>query len=218
MLDLILQLDCRLFMFFNSYLTNSFFDWFMPFITDAKTWVPLIFLIWLYVIIKGNKRVRVIALAALVATGLADPFCARILKKNIKRSRPCAVEETETFSARMLTSRRGSRSFPSNHAANTAAFAATITFAAGIKLGWPLVIASLLVGYSRVYCGVHYPFDVLMGWLIGTFFGWFMVKVIVNRYWPAKDSVLVQSSAPKPVEPESSDSVSDAQKQSPDQS
>lgn len=203
MLDSILQLDNRLFMLLNSDLTNGFFDWFMPFITDAKTWVPLIFMVWLYAIIKGNKRVRIIALAAVITTSLADPFCARILKKNIKRSRPCAVEETETFSARMLTSRRGSRSFPSNHAANTAAFASSITFAAGIKFGWPLVLASFLVGYSRVYCGVHYPFDVLTGWLIGTVFGWFMIRVIVNRYWPVKDPVLEQSSVPKPGEPES---------------
>ena len=179
MFEAIIDIDTRLFMLFNSQLTNGFFDWFMPFITNAKTWVPLIFFVWLFFVIRGSRRTRIIAFAALIATGSADLFCARVLKKNIYRPRPCSVEETDTFRSRMLIRRRSSMSFPSNHAANTAAFASTVFWGAGYKFGLPLGFMAFMSGYSRVYCGVHYPFDVMTGWLIGAFIGWLTFRIFV---------------------------------------
>ncbi|CAB4243293.1 conserved membrane protein of unknown function [Methylacidimicrobium sp. AP8] len=63
------------------------------------------------------------------------------------------------------------RSFPSGHAANNAALAYLATAFYGPRFAWVWLWAGL-VGYSRVYLGVHYPSDVLAGWLAGAFYGW----------------------------------------------
>lgn len=62
-------------------------------------------------------------------------------------------------------------SFPSSHAANTAAVAAIVLCMRGWLMGFPVLLLSLIVSFSRVYVGVHYPVDVLYGMLLGLFLG-----------------------------------------------
>lgn len=98
--------------------------------------------------------------AWLVAGGLAvavvDPLCARVLKPAVGRERPCralaGVEAPNGCGA--------AQSMPSVHAANTAALAAAT--------GSPLLIGiAALTGASRVVTGVHWPSDVIVGWIVG---------------------------------------------------
>ena len=166
-METLIGIDHFLFQIFNSDLTCSFLDWFMPIITNAKIWMPFILLAWLGMIFSGRRNLRVLALILLVGVGANDLICARLLKKNIGRLRPCSLEQTETFKCRLLLPKKGSKSFPSNHASNTAAFAGIVLFYAGIKVGLPFLLLSFIVGYSRVYVGVHFPLDVVAGWIIG---------------------------------------------------
>jgi undecaprenyl-diphosphatase len=177
-LDTLISLDQSIFMLLNSGYTFSFLDWFMPFITNAKTWMPIILIVWLYMLAVGDRKMRVLALALLVAVGCTDLICARLLKKNIGRLRPCSLQETATFKCRLLLPRKSSKSFPSNHAANTAAFAATIFFFMGIKLAVPFIFLAIIIGYSRIYVGVHFPADVLAGWVVGIFLAWLTWKLL----------------------------------------
>ncbi len=181
MMQYLVQLDHALFQLLNSQLINGFFDWFMPFITDAKTWMPLVLIAWLFFICAGGRQARVLALALLVSVGLTDIICARVFKKAVGRLRPCAIEQTENFKCRLLLPKKTSKSFPSNHAANTAAFAAATAVICGFKPAIPLMIVAFLIGYSRIYVGVHFPFDVLAGWLVGV-----AIAVAVSRFLKAK--------------------------------
>lgn len=181
MLDAILAADHRLFMLLNGQLVNGFLDWFMPFITDAKTWLPFVLLAWLIMICRGGKRLRVLALALLLSVGGTDLFCARVVKKAVGRARPCSLEQTETFKCRLLLPRKTSKSFPSNHSANTAAFAVTVFMVSGFYAGLPLAVLAFLVGYSRIYVGVHFPVDVLAGWLFGALIAWLITRAILKR-------------------------------------
>jgi undecaprenyl-diphosphatase len=181
MLDTLIAYDQSLFMFLNSTLANSFFDWFMPFITNAKTWMPVILLVWLYLLYRGDRQMRVLAVALLVSVGLTDLFCARILKKSVGRIRPCSLEQTENFRCRLLLPKKGSKSFPSNHAANTSAFAATVILFWGLKTGFLFGLLAFIVGYSRIYCGVHFPLDVLTGWFVGATIAW-LVWMLAKKY------------------------------------
>ncbi len=181
MLNSLLALDQRLFMFLNGEFTNGFLDWFMPFITDAKTWLPFVLLAWFLMICRGGKRLRVLALALLLSVGGTDLFCARVVKKAVGRTRPCSLEQTDGFRCRLLLPVKTSKSFPSNHSANTAAFAVVTLMICGFKAGLPLLVLAFLVGYSRIYVGVHFPLDVAAGWLFGTLIAWLITRAILAR-------------------------------------
>ncbi|NCB39535.1 MAG: phosphatase PAP2 family protein [Erysipelotrichia bacterium] len=194
MLDTLVAFDQRLFMFLNGIFVNGFFDWFMPFITDAKTWLPFVLLAWFLMICKGGRRLRVLALALVVSVGFTDLFCARVLKKLVGRARPCSMQQTESFTCRLLLPNKTSKSFPSNHSANTAAFAVATILVCGFKAGLPLLFLAFFVGYSRVYCGVHFPLDVLVGWLTGAFLAWLITRTILKKTaLPACDATEYQN-------------------------
>lgn len=88
------------------------------------------------------------------------------LKGLVQRPRPCLGLQD----VHQLLGCGGAFSFPSNHAANTAAAAAffQILYPRSGWISWPLVLA---IGVSRVYIGAHYLTDVVGGWMVGGLVG-----------------------------------------------
>jgi undecaprenyl-diphosphatase len=103
------------------------------------------------------------ALLVLLAIGASDVIGARLLKPGIGRVRPCY----ELQNVRLLVSCGGRHSFPSNHAANAFAAAVTLSFFYRRYSRYFFSMA-LLVGLSRIFVGVHYPGDVLGGFILGS--------------------------------------------------
>jgi undecaprenyl-diphosphatase len=84
-----------------------------------------------------------------------------------------------SFNTGRLVNPFSEKSFPSDHTAVAFALAASIFFF-DKKLGVVLMILALFVGLGRIYAGVHYPFDVLGGILVGVLSAAFM-KLVVFR-------------------------------------
>lgn len=112
---------------------------------------------------SGRPAWRILALMVLLVL-LAD-WSGALMKHWFAVTRPCE----SLVDVRLLVESCGRNSFPSNHAINMAAIA---TF-----IGWhyrvlivPLAGLAFLVGMSRIYVGVHYPGDVLFGWIWGVLF------------------------------------------------
>jgi undecaprenyl-diphosphatase len=105
------------------------------------------------------------ALLWIAATiGVSDALAAHVIKPLIGRLRPCKVEAL----VRIVEGCAGSLSFPSNHASNAAAFAVIWWLWQGPRAGILASACAIVVGFSRVYLGYHYPSDVVGGFILGT--------------------------------------------------
>ena len=186
--SLIYQLDLKLFRLINQKLSNPVFDWFMPFISSKSFWlipifIGLVLLFWL-----GKKRGRIATLLIILTIATADPFCARVLKPTFKRLRP----SHELSDVRLLGKKGGKYGFPSNHAANVAGSMLILAFFYR-RYKYLCGGLALVVGYSRIYLGVHYPTDVLAGFVIGIGIsvGWILIWRSLANYLLKKENSLL---------------------------
>lgn len=152
---------------------TPFLDQVMLFVSDRLMWIPLYFmlLIILYRKTGFKKGVFVCILIAALITA-TDQTCASILRPLIGRLRPSNPDNTISDFIVLVNDYRGGRyGFPSCHAANTMALAIFLSLLLKNRYATiGLIVWSLLVSYSRIYLGVHYPSDILGGLIIGTLF------------------------------------------------
>ncbi len=172
MLHYILSLDTRLFLFFNHDIANRMFDVFFVTITNGRFWViPGVAAALLFIFFKRRTALVVIALS-LLTVSVSDPVCNRIIKPVFHRQRPCN-DNVMVPGGRFLLGRKTSDSFPSSHAMNMFAQAMLFTLLYRRKrVGITAFAFAATIGFSRIYVGVHYPFDVAAGAIFGILVGW----------------------------------------------
>jgi undecaprenyl-diphosphatase len=197
MIDLLLQIDTALFLFFNAVLHNPLFDAVFPVITKDKNWlIPGIAIISLYLGFKRKRALIGIGLA-LVTVAIADPLAVRILKPLVGRLRPCNPQHF-VEGGRFLIGMKSSYSFPSAHALNLFAQAMLFSRLHPGATPWLFAVAGI-ISYTRIYVGVHYPFDVLagavfgMGVGLGVFLGY---TALAKRIARAREPVSIENDSP----------------------
>lgn len=186
MLDKILSLDKRLFVYLNS-LGSETFDGLWLLITKQTSWIPF-FLLLLYFIYKkiGQKQTLYLLLFVALLLLFTDQI-TNLFKHTFQRLRPC--NNPEIHSIIRIVQSRSSFSFFSGHAANTMVVATFLYLNfkrdykyLGLLFLWPLIFA-----YSRIYLGLHYPLDILCGYFFGAVFGFGifkLYKIAQKKYFP----------------------------------
>ncbi|MFF5477439.1 phosphatase PAP2 family protein [Streptomyces sp. NPDC012935] len=113
---------------------------------------------------QGTTRAFAIAVLAPLATAVGY-VCSELLKSVVTQERPCRAVPDATTSLAVCPP-PGDWSFPSNHAAIAGAAAVTVALTRQALL-WLTAPMALLMAFSRVFVGVHYPHDVAAGLVLG---------------------------------------------------
>lgn len=178
--------DKTLFLFLNS-LGSEPWDGFWLLITDKLASIPL-YAVLLFLCFKkfGLKSTLITVVLVSIMIAATDQL-ANAFKYGIERLRPCH-DDTIINSMRLVKSHCGGKfGFFSAHAANAFALATFFSLLFSDyskKLALLLTFWALLVAYSRIYIGVHYPLDVVAGISIGMLAGWlfYMIKTKIERF------------------------------------
>jgi undecaprenyl-diphosphatase len=183
MLDYLIYLDKKLFIFLNNLGSNPFDEiWLL--LTNQLNWIPF-FLILLFILYKklGTKKlgIAILIVAALITftNEITD-----VIKFSVQRIRPCndqkliglirVVKDSDTFS------------YFSGHAANSTAamMFVLLILRKHYKYSYLLFLYPLIFAYSRIYLGLHFPLDIISGFIFGGctgFLFYFLFEKISNK-------------------------------------
>jgi undecaprenyl-diphosphatase len=195
------HLDQQLFLLLNS-LHSAFLDPVMYAISGKIIWVPLYLAILIYLGITYKRRFFIILIFIILAATLADQSSVMI-KNFVHRLRPCHEPSLTGLLYILKGECGGLYGFVSSHATNS--FDVAFLSLLFIKKRWfsiSIVIWALVIGYSRIYLGVHYPGDVLCGSILGALIGWSMYQLYILtdnkilKYRPFFNTSLIRPPTP----------------------
>lgn len=170
MLEYLESLDQQLFLFLN-HINHPFIDEIMRWITHRFTWIPFyIFLAYLAFIKTDLKHFLLILFTAVILITLSDQISVHFFKNVFLRYRPCHNELLKA-QIHLVDGCGGLYGFVSSHATNTfaiAVFMGMILKSFYSKALYLMLIWAFIVSYSRIYVGVHYPADIIVGGLLGS--------------------------------------------------
>ena len=165
MLETLIHWDEQLFLFLNG-LHADWLDPIMRFITGRNEWIPLYLLIIILIIRQLGWRSVFMLLGFGLLITLADQSASGFFKPFFERLRPCHNPEIEHL---VHTIKRcgGQYGFASSHASNTFALGTFLFLVYRNKWSKLMLVWAAVVSYSRIYAGVHYPGDILVGAILG---------------------------------------------------
>jgi len=180
-LDFLIHKDIELFIYLNS-LGSVQWDGFWLFVTNKFTSIPLyIFLLFLTYKHFGFKKMLLVLLFGVLLIALSDQT-SNIFKYSFKRLRPCHNNDISSIIRIVKEGCGGLYGYFSGHAINSMGIA--VFFGLLLKnrykyLFFILIFWAVIIAYSRIYVGVHYPLDVLTGMLFGILYGTIFYKLLI---------------------------------------
>ena len=170
---------------------TPFWDDFFYIFSGQKVWLITALAIVYAIIRSYRKESWVVFLAIAVLITLSDQLSSGLIKPLVERLRPTHEPSLEGLLCIVHDCREGGYSFVSSHAADSLAFATfSILLFKNRLYGWMIASWSILTGFSRMYLGVHYPFDVVCGTILGISVG-FLVYFLLKKLRPSCTQIAV---------------------------
>jgi membrane-associated phospholipid phosphatase len=185
-LQQILNWDRELFQKINGDWSNSFFDLVLPYTRNAIIWVSLYLFFTSFIALNYKRNGFFWVLMGILTVASTDLASSWGIKELFFRLRPCRDEELAGHVRFLVAYCPKSSGFTSSHAANHFAMATFIFITLKDQLGkWTRLIFlwAFIISYAQVYVGVHYPFDVVGGAILGMLIGYFWSRFF-NHHFP----------------------------------
>lgn len=186
-IDSLKKIDVQLFLYINGK-HNDFFDVVMYWISDRLFWIPLYVFFLFLVFKKVGKRLWLVIIFAALLILLSDQLSVHAFKNVFLRYRPCHNLVIQSQVHLLNGYCGGTYGFISSHATNTFALAMFLFLFFKNRInyfGFFVFLWAALVCYSRIYSGVHYPADVIVGGIVGMGIG-----VVVFKFYSFYDALL----------------------------
>ncbi|PNQ72139.1 phosphatase PAP2 family protein [Hanstruepera neustonica] len=188
MLEQLLQLDTELFLHLNN-LGSTTWDAFWMFYTTKFYWIPL-YAVLLFLIFKmPNPKIFILTVVVIFLMVLFTDQVTNLFKKVlVMRLRPCHDPALEGLVRLVKPFCGGEYGYFSGHASNSMAVAVFSGLMLRYRYKYLIFIMlfwAALMGYSRIYIGVHYPLDVVSGMVFGALSGFLFYKLdkyLQNRF------------------------------------
>lgn len=184
MLEKIIDLDKNLFVFLNN-LGSQPFDAFWLLVTKQFNWIPF-FLILLLILHKklGTKQVLIVIITLAILIAFTNE-ATDLVKFYVQRLRPCNTEELKGLIR--VVKQSDTFSYFSGHAANSTAamLFVYLILRRFYKYSYLLFLYPLIFAYSRIYLGLHFPLDIISGYVFGSCTGILFYTIyvkIINKY------------------------------------
>lgn len=182
-MDSIINLDEHIFLFINKTLSSDVLDAFLIPIRHKLFWIPLYLFIVFFVSLNFKREKWLIYACFGLTILFSDTISSKVIKKSVERARPCHVQRLES---NIKVPCSYGFSFTSSHATNHFAIGTFLFFFFSFwKRRWLWLLWAGMISFAQVYVGVHYPFDVLAGGIIGVLIGFLtfeLYKYILQFY------------------------------------
>jgi len=185
-IDALIRQDQQFFLWLNG-MHSTLMDTLMYWITYKYTWIPMYLALMTLTLWEDRKKGLFILLTVLVAVILADKITSGLMKPYFMRFRPCHEPALQGL-VHQVTDCGGLYGFASSHASTSFALAVTwfVLLRNKARYIWLIFVWAAIYSYSRVYVGVHYPGDILIGASIGLASGWAAIclnNTFLKRYY-----------------------------------
>lgn len=184
MLDKILEWDRTVFIYLNN-LGVGDYDVFWSTVTNFATWIPLFLLFIVLIFIKYPKKEALWVIATILLMSLFVDTLTDLTKNAVARLRPNNDEDINTL-IRILKS-PGTYSFFSGHASSSFSITTLVVLFLKdrFKWSWLFYIWPIVFVASRIFVGVHFPLDILVGALVGVLSALFFYMLYTRFIVPA---------------------------------
>lgn len=184
-MEVIKQLDQSFFLFLNE-LHSNFWDKAMFLFSSREIWIPFYALI-IYLIVKTYKKNSIYILILIGLSIVVSDQFSGLIKNTVERLRPSNDPAINNLVHIVNEYRGGTFGFFSSHASNsfTIAVIASMLFKRRM-FAITMFIWAILVSYTRIYLGLHYPGDILTGWIWGALIGYGFYQLMIlfqQRYF-----------------------------------